>query len=94
MQQVVSALTALALAASLCACAQREPYPFPASAAAQFHRSCPVGDEVCDCTWDQITREMNYDDYQKAVETFRTDGTMDPRITRARTHCIEHRHAA
>ena len=74
-------------------CGQPPPHPYPAAAEAQFHVSCPAGDPVCECTWDQITRTMTYEDYQAAVETFRTDGTMDPRITRARTHCIEHQHA-
>src|SRR5262245_57978299 len=96
MPRFVSVLATLSLALAMTldleACAKAQPHPFPTSAAAQFHASCPVGDEVCDCTWDQITIEMTYDDYQKAVETFRTDGLMDPRITRARTHCLEHHH--
>ena len=70
-------------------CTKPEPHPYPAAAQAQFNASCPANDAVCVCTWDQVTRSMTYEDYQAALETFRTDGTMDPRITRARTHCIE-----
>ena len=84
---------ALVGAITLSGCGQAPPHPYPAAAQAQFHASCPAGDPVCECTWGQITRSMSYEDYQAALETFRTDGAMDPRITRARTHCIEHRHA-
>jgi len=33
---------------------------------------------------------MTYDQYDEAVHHFRETGLMDPRITHARTVCIEH----
>ncbi|HVY86290.1 MAG TPA: hypothetical protein VG943_14240 [Caulobacterales bacterium] len=84
-------LAALAVLA-LCAC-QGAPHEYPASAEAQFHRTCPANDGVCVCTWDQVTRLMTYDEYREAMTRFRREGLMDPRITRARTHCIEHKRA-
>ncbi|MES1200135.1 MAG: hypothetical protein ABUS57_01645 [Pseudomonadota bacterium] len=84
-------LAALALF-SLSAC-QAAPHDFPASAKAEFNRGCPSSDSVCECTWDELTRAMTYEDYQAAVDRFRREGLMDPRITRARTHCIERKHA-
>jgi hypothetical protein len=32
---------------------------------------------------------LPYEDYQEAMETFRADGLMDPRVTRVRTKCRE-----
>lgn len=92
MLKATSLTFALFCACTLSGCGEAPAHPYPAVAQAQFHASCPQGDPVCVCTWDQITRAMTYEDYQAALETFRTDGTMDPRITRARTHCIEHHH--
>ena len=85
---------AVMMVAPLMGCGQAEPHAYPASAKAQFNQGCAPDNPVCVCEWDQITRAMAYEDYQAAMETFRTDGLMDPRLTRARTHCIEHRHPA
>ncbi len=74
---------------SLASCGQAAPHDYPAAAQTSFHNSCPADDEVCACTWDQITRTLTYEDYQAALERFRSEGLMDPRITRARGHCLE-----
>jgi hypothetical protein len=79
------AIAALALSA----CGQGEPHPYPAAAQARFEASCPSQSAVCRCTWDKLTRTLTYDEYEAALARFRTDGLMDPRITRARTQCIE-----
>ncbi len=71
------------------ACGGGAPNPYPAGAQAQFHASCPANDPVCTCEWDQITRTLTYEQYNAAIETFRSEGTMDPHITRAKTHCLE-----
>jgi len=81
---------AVSVTLALAGCGEKPPHPYPAAAETQFHASCPASDPVCVCTWDQITRAMTYEDYQAALDTFRSDGIMDPRLTRARTHCIEH----
>ena len=82
-------LTALSGALVLMACGEGAPHEFPASARAQFNGSCPSSDPICACTWDKITREMTYEDYQEAVARFRREGLMDHRITHARTLCVE-----
>ena len=82
-------LIALSGAFILMACGPGAPHEFPASERAQFSASCPASDPVCACTWDRITREMTYEDYQAAVERFRRDGLMDHRITHARAVCVE-----
>lgn len=79
------ALAALALSA----CGEHAPNPYPAAAQARFEASCPSESAVCSCTWDKITRTLTYDEYEAALERFRTEGLMDPRVTRARTQCIE-----
>jgi hypothetical protein len=82
----------IAIAAlTLSACGEREPYPYPAAAQARFEASCPSASAVCRCTWDKLTRTMPYEEYEAALARFRTEGLMDPRVTRARTHCIERR---
>ena len=65
------------------------PNPFPESAQANFNSSCPADNPVCTCTWDRVTRTMTYDEYEAALQHFRESGQMDPRVTRARTQCIE-----
>ena len=80
---------ALSGALVLTACGESAPHDFPASAQAQFASTCPSSDPVCACTWDKITREMTYDQYQEAVTRFRRDGLMDTHITHARTVCVE-----
>ncbi|MES1199553.1 MAG: hypothetical protein ABUS48_06200 [Pseudomonadota bacterium] len=84
------ALAAVIAACALSAC-QAAPHEYPASAAAQFHRTCPANDGVCVCTWDQITRNMTYEEYSAALTRFRREGLMDPKITHARAHCLEHK---
>jgi type IV pilus biogenesis protein CpaD/CtpE len=80
---------ALAVAALLAACEQREPNPFPDDARARFEMSCPPASEVCVCAWDKIIRAMPYEDYEAALSRFRATGSMDTRITKARTECLE-----
>jgi len=73
----------------LAACGAHAPNAYPAAAHAQFEASCPPSSKVCVCTWDEITRAMTYDEYQAALERYNTRGLMDPRITHARTVCLE-----
>jgi predicted small lipoprotein YifL len=80
---------AAAAALALTACGERAPHPYPASAQAHFAQSCPPESAVCTCTWDEITRSVTYEDYEAALAHFRETGLMEPRITRARTKCIE-----
>lgn len=75
--------------ALLAACGARAPNSYPAEAKTRFEQSCPPESEVCACTWDQITRDMTYEDYQAALEHFRETGSMAPAITHARTICLE-----
>lgn len=77
-------------ALALSACGQGAPHPYPAEAKTRFDASCPPESAVCTCTWEAITRTVPYDEYQAALERFRETGNMEPRITRARTTCIEH----
>ena len=58
-------------------------------ARAPFEASCPPSSKVCACTWDQITRSMTYEDYQAALTRYNERGLMDPKITHARTVCLE-----
>ncbi len=76
-------------AVMLMACGERAPNPFPEAAQARFEASCPSESAVCRCTWDKITRAVTYDEYEAAIARFRETGNMDPRLTRARTQCIE-----
>lgn len=89
MRFIAAALCATALAIGLSACGRSAPNPYPESARARFEASCPSASQVCVCTWEEITRTVSYEDYENALERFRSDGLMDPRITRARTKCIE-----
>ncbi len=82
-------LALLAPLLTLLAACQPEPHEFPARSAAAFHRTCPEGDPVCDCTWDKITRAMTSEDYNAALARFRREGLMDPRLTHARTECLD-----
>jgi hypothetical protein len=66
-----------------------QPNEYPVSARTQFERSCPPDSDVCACTWDRLTRTLTYEEYQAALDRFRSDGLMDPRVTRARTLCLE-----
>ena len=86
-------LLGLASIFALSGCGEHEAHAFPASAQRQFERTCPPNSETCRCTWDRITRTLSYEDYQAALDRYATEGLMDPRITRARTHCIEHHRA-
>lgn len=80
---------ALLIGALLAACGEGAPNPYPDSARARFEASCPSESAVCRCTWDKLTRTMTYEEYEAALERFRVTGNMDPRITRARTQCLE-----
>lgn len=80
-----AALLAGVLAA---ACAAGEPNPYPASAQARFNATCPGQDTLCACTWDKLTRSMTYQEYEAAMERYRAEGLMDPKVTRARTACL------
>jgi len=82
-------LIALSGAAILMACGQGPPNPYPEAARARFEVSCPSDSAVCACTWDRLTRTLTYEDYEAALARFRETGLMDPRVTRARTQCIE-----
>lgn len=75
--------------AGLAAGCGASPNEYPASAKTTFNRTCPAGTPLCDCTWDHIIRAMPYEDYQAAMTRFRREGLMDPRLTRARTQCVE-----
>jgi len=71
-------------------CGAGAPHPFSESARAQFEASCPPSSAVCSCTWDRITRDMTADEYAEALTHFRETGLMAPKITHARTVCVEH----
>lgn len=87
---MMKGLIALAGAAlMLTACGESAPNPYPEAARARFEVSCPSDSEVCTCTWDRITRTVTYEEYEAALTRFRETGLMEPRITRARTQCIE-----
>lgn len=88
MQRGLIALGAVLLAA----CGEAAPHPYPESAKAQFEASCPPDNPVCVCTWDKITRTLTFEEYEAALARFRETGLMEPRVTRARTHCVERGH--
>ena len=79
--------------AMLGSCGEHAAYAYPEAAHNRFEVSCPSSSDVCVCTWDKITRAMEYEDYEAAIDRFRETGAMDPRVTRARTQCLEHHHA-
>lgn len=70
-------------------CGEREAHPYPEEARADFHAQCPADDAVCACTWDELTRSLTYEEYEAALSEFRENGRMDPRVTRARTECLD-----
>ncbi len=80
---------ALGAAVALSACGQSAPNPYPEAARARFEVSCPSESAVCACTWDRLTRTLTYEEYEAALARFRETGNMDPRVTRARTKCLE-----
>jgi hypothetical protein len=82
-------LIAVCAAGVLAACGEHAPNPYPESAKARFNASCPADSPVCQCTWDRLTRTMTYEEYEAALAHFRESGQMDPRVTRARTQCLE-----
>ena len=86
---MVRALIAVAGLALLCGCGQGAPNPYPEAARARFEASCPSDSAVCTCTWDRLTRTLTYEEYEAALTRFRESGLMDPRVTRARTQCLE-----
>jgi hypothetical protein len=71
------------------ACGAPEPNPYPAQARSRFEASCPPDSAVCTCTWDNLTRALTYEEYEAALARFREEGLMDPRVTHARTQCLE-----
>lgn len=73
----------------LTACGEPAPNAYPAEAKARFEQSCPPESAVCVCTWDSITRTLTYEEYETALSQFRETGLMEPRVTRARTRCLE-----
>jgi hypothetical protein len=83
------AVAALLGVSVLAACGERAPNPYPQSAQARFEASCPRDSAVCACTWDRITRTLTHEEYEAALARFRETGLMEPRVTRARTQCIE-----
>lgn len=83
------ALFALGAALMVTGCGEAPPNPYPEAARARFEASCPADSAVCVCTWDRITRTVTYEEYEAALQRFRETGLMEPRITRARTQCIE-----
>lgn len=82
----VIALSAVAVLAS---CGRPAANTYPESARQRFEASCPADSPVCTCTWDRITRTLTYTEYEAALERFRETGLMEPKVTRARTQCIE-----
>ena len=79
----------LACALGLAACGPSAPHPYPPEAKTHFEQSCPPESAVCACTWENIIRAVPYEEYEAALARFREAGAMDPRITRARTVCLE-----
>ena len=86
MRRMLVALSGLFL---LSACGQQAANPYPESARARFDQSCPRESAVCTCTWDRLTRTLTHEEYEAALARFRETGRMDPRVTRARTYCLE-----
>lgn len=88
MRRIWIALCAVVVVAG---CGEAAPHVYPDSARERFDMSCPPEGAACACTWDKITRAMPYEEYEDALARFRETGMMDPRVTRARTQCLEHR---
>jgi hypothetical protein len=82
-------LIALSGAVVLWGCGPHAANPYPEAARAQFETSCPSNSAVCTCTWDQLTRTLTYEEYEAAVARIHQTGNMDPRVTHARTKCVE-----
>ena len=83
------AIAAIVGALMLASCSEHAPNPYPQSALERFSMSCPPESAVCTCTWDKITRTLTYEEYEAALARFRETGLMEPRITSARTQCLE-----
>jgi hypothetical protein len=81
--------SALIGALSLYGCGRGEAHDYPAGLQAEFHHNCPASDPVCVCTWDEITHAVTAEEYQAAMDRFRREGRMEPKITHARTVCRE-----
>jgi hypothetical protein len=77
---------------ALWACGEGQSHPYPDRARAAFNRTCKAGDAVCECMWAKITHALAYEEYEAALARYQKEGLMDPRISRARTECLE-RHA-
>jgi hypothetical protein len=85
-------IAAMIASLALAACGLGQGHAYPDAARAQFNRTCPAGDPVCDCMWEKITRTVSYEDFEAATARLEEQGLVDPRIVRARTECLE-RHA-
>ena len=73
----------------LAGCGEKPANDYPSAARAVFAKSCPTGTPKCDCAWGKITHTMTYPEYEAAMERFGTEGLMDPRLTVARTACLD-----
>lgn len=85
-------MRALIFAAALigfAGCGSSAPHEYPPEAQVAFHQECPADNPVCVCTWDRIIRALPHEEYEAALERFRAEGVMDPRVTRASTKCRE-----
>lgn len=71
------------------ACAPRAANPYPEAARVSFEATCPPQSAVCACTWDRLTRTLTHEEYEAALRRFQETGQMEPRVTRARTYCLE-----
>jgi len=80
------AMLALLLVAG---CGEKAAHPYPAEAQEVFARSCPMTEPKCVCAWDKITRSMTHPEYEAAMERFAREGLMDPRLTVARSECLD-----
>lgn len=86
-----AAVAASLLCLGLAGCGPGQAHEYPERHRAAFNRSCPASDPVCACTWDRITRSIPPEEYEAMLVRFREEGLMDPRITRARTECLDHK---
>ncbi len=89
MRSATEVLAVVALTLIVSACGAQKAHDYPAEARQQFAADCTLDDVLCACMWDEITKDLTYPDYEVALERFRTEGLMDPRITKARTSCFE-----
>ena len=89
MRGFLALIAVVALAAPIGACGHSEAHAYPESAQRDFYRQCPQDNAVCSCTWEKLTQDMTYEEYQAALERFHETGRMEPKVTHARTVCTE-----